>query len=167
MATSEADLTEWVDLAAELLLGPATAPSVADVLDLAHRVFDCTVSWNWFDADGTVGWHTVGAPPSWPPPEAVEGWLRDQDRHALLRWFFVTQTVQAMTLERVPWRVADEREVRWTQEQLGSTEMTQQLSMPVEVGAFTMRLGISRRPMRPGVNSRRKFWLISHFSPPR
>ena len=143
--TQDRRLTEWIDLAGDLLQRPLPefpAELIGTQLTRTYSVTAAAVDWR--ESPTHMGFRTWPeldtSPVSHRPPYHVSANL---DRHPLVRWFFVTQDPSPQTTGRVPSALAPKRDLQLIGDYLQPLGIEEQLSIPYLIrersyGAFVM-----------------------------
>jgi DNA-binding CsgD family transcriptional regulator len=138
-------LTEWVDLAGDLLQRPLPQfPGEAIGRQLTRSYSVTAVSWEWREDPSRLGfrvWPEIDfTPVAHLPPWHVSAVL---DRHPLVRWFVVSQDPAPQTTGRLPEDLAPRRDLRLVTGYLRPLGLEQQLTIPYQLhqngyGAFVL-----------------------------
>lgn len=135
MEASATRFEPWLDIIGDLMSQPvAKFPRMTLLRELA-ATFGCMASWNWVEADGTFGFHALDPPPSWPPPDALRFWRQAMHVHPLVCWYATTGDPTAMSIGRVPRRVAPEHGYDLVREHLRPVGLDQQMSIPYRMAS--------------------------------
>lgn len=139
VSTQDPVFDEWVDLVVELVRGTPEFPR-AVVADHLAETFECHVSWNWAEPDGSFGFELQGpVPPGLGPADVREWTVGGMRAHPLLAWFAHTLDLRSMTLGRVPRELISPTGWPFLRECLEAAGWEQQLSVPQHLGPASYR----------------------------
>jgi DNA-binding CsgD family transcriptional regulator len=128
-------LIDWLELVSDTLSRPLPDFPRAEIGVQLTRTFDVlAVACDWRDASGRSDFQT------WPevdfsPAADLPPWHQAEnlDRHPLIRWFATTQDPTAQAIDRVPSRIASQRDRDFTNEYMRPVGIERQLSLPVVI----------------------------------
>ncbi len=108
MRGTGARIAQWMGTVCELLRQPLTGMPTSVVLDQLQATFDVTaVSWNWAEADGSMGLLIRPHDAFDPVAAELEAWRAGElhDCHPLFTWYLHTGDSRPQTCQRVPTRL--------------------------------------------------------------
>lgn len=140
-------LAEWVDHVVELSRSGGAAFQRAEIADHLAETFECHVTWNWAEPDGSFGFEVQGPLPGDLRLLEADGWaVEAMRRHPLLVWFAHTGDPTPMTAGRVPREVVPPRGRVFLTEALGPHDCDQQLSIPYRLGGTSYGAFVLAQP---------------------
>lgn len=132
MGDVERQFRRWVDLIDHLLSRPGASFPIAQVRSELAATFGTNASWNWVGPNYDCGFEMLEQPADWPTLEEHRLMVHLMRLHPLIRWFEATQSSVAMTVGRVPTRIAPRRDVDRMTHFMRPVGIDQQLAIPYE-----------------------------------
>jgi DNA-binding CsgD family transcriptional regulator len=146
MRGQEARLGRWLDLVGELLRQPlAELPHQVINDELAASFDACATCWHSVDGEGR---HVLHARPPSLTMRRLASLRPLADTYPIVRWYARTRSLAPQTLGRVPRAIADERCVAVWAEASRPFGVTEQLCIPLHIGAHEHRVFVAARPDR-------------------